>query len=86
MSSVDEGEGEMGTLIHTAVGNANWEILYRDDFGNTSKIRYGFTIPWQTAKIDCKKEWVLKKNPLIWKGTHTSMFTAASFTIAKIWK
>ena len=45
MSSVDEGEGEMGTLIHTAVGNANWEILYRDDFGNTSKIRYGFTIP-----------------------------------------
>ena len=61
MSSVVKAEGEMGTLIHCC-GNANWWILYGGDFGNTSKIRYGFTIPRPAAKTDCKKEWVLKKN------------------------
>ena len=68
----------------TVGGNVNWCSHYRKQYGGSSK-KLKIELPCDPA-IPLKGIYPKKRKTITQKDICTPMFTAALFTIAKIWK
>ena len=78
-----QGCGEKGTLVHRWWECKLMQPLWKRVWRFLKKTKNRTTIWLSNSTPGYVSE---KKETLIWKDTHTPMFMAALFTIAKIWK
>ena len=70
-------------------GNVNWYSHYGRWYGDSLKPPYDPEIPLlgtKTEETDFEKNWFTLRKPKLKKNTCIPLFTAALFTIARIWK